>query len=269
MSFCCKQCPKQGRRNREITTNCLAMTYSGFFERRQSSAKLFLAAILCCSASSAHAAISSLSVEATLSPQAADFSDQALTFSQFDPSLGKLKSVQVIVRSTVQMMQQYENTSDKNQAIRSRETLDWVLELPDGTTPILRDRQTVKRNYSAEAFDGTVDFDGESGSTTDYEITSTNQKVIKSKARLAMFTGSGLADLFLSANGTFKASNKENQLVAQTQAFAGAEVRIIYNYIADIAVVPEPVSYGMVAGLLAFFPLIGRLRRRRTARSRQ
>ncbi|HWD91566.1 MAG TPA: choice-of-anchor E domain-containing protein [Verrucomicrobiae bacterium] len=218
--------------------------------------------MLCGLANLAHGAISTITVSAMLSPQAADFSNQPLSFQQFDPGLGKLQSVRVIVRSTIQLSQQFENTSDQDQAIHSRQTLDLVLDLPDGTTPAVKDRQVVARTYSADAFDGDIDFDGTSGSTTDYEITSSNQKLLKSRAKVAMFTGSGLANLFLSADGTFTASNKQNQLVAQAQALAGVEVQIIYNY---IAVVPEPVAYGLAAGVLAFFPIIG-LRLRKSGR---
>lgn len=221
-----------------------------------SGAKFVFTATVCCQA---HAALSTLTEHATLSPQATDFSDQPLAFAQFDPSLGKLQSVRIVMHSTIQLTQQYENTSDKDQSIRSRQTLDFILELPDGTTPILNDRQSTSRTYSAGAFDGDIDFDGTSGSTTDYEITSTNQKLLKSRAKLAMFTGSGLASIFLSADGTFTASNKQNQLVAQAQAFAGADVQIIYNYIAAVPV-PEPVGYGLAAGLAAIVPLIFRFR---------
>jgi len=255
------------------------MIVSGIFGRRQlvnaiqafaacfrgaaGGAKLLLLAGLCGFVNPARAAISVLTESATLSPQAADFTDQPLTFSQFDPGLGKLKSVRIVVHSTTQLTQQYENTSDQEQAIRARQTFDLLLELPDGTTPILKDHQRVARTYSASEFDGDIDFDGTSGSTTDYQIKSTNQKLLKSKGGLAMFTGSGLASLFLSGNETFQASNKQNQVVAQAQAFAGAEVQVIYSY---IAAVPEPAGYGLVAGLVAFVPFVLRfVKRRRTA----
>src|SRR5690348_15373213 len=99
MSFHCKPCPKQGRRDPDNTTNFHGMTYRGLFERAQmvkvfssncyfaarSNVNWVMAAALYCLATSANAALASLTVQTTLSPQAADFSDQALTFSQFDP----------------------------------------------------------------------------------------------------------------------------------------------------------------------------------------
>jgi hypothetical protein len=237
------------------------MTVSGFF--RSAHAKLLLAAAVCCFANLAHAALSTLTVNATLPAQAVDFSDQPLTFSQFDPTLGKLQSVRISVHSTSQLTQQYENTSDQEQTIAARQTLDLILELPDGTTPVIKDRQAVAHTYAASEFDGNIDFDGTSGATTDYGISSTNQKLLKSRAKLAMFTGSQLASLFLSANSDFRASNKGNQLVAEAQAFTGVEVGIIYSY---IAAVPEPVDYGLAAGLLAFAPFLCRLCRRKAGR---
>ena len=200
-----------------------------------------------CCAGAAQAAISTITETATLPPEAADYTLQPLSFAQFDPSLGKLQSVQIVVHSTMHLTQQFENTSDQEQNIRARQTVDFVLTLPDGTTPFLKDRQVVARTYSVSEFDGTVDFDGTSGSTTDYQISSTNQKRLKSRDKLDMFTGSGLASLFLSANETFQASDEQNQLVAQSQAFAGAKIDVIYNYIA----IPEPVAFGLVAGSVA------------------
>ena len=236
--------------------------FASCFRLAAGGAKWLLLAVLCGVAHPGRAAISTLTQSATLTPQAADFAEEPLTFSQFDPSLGKLQSVRIVLHSTTQLTQQYENTSDQEQAIRARQTFDLLLELPDGTSPVMKDHQRVARTYSASEFDGDIDFDGTSGSTTEYQITSTNQKLLKSRGRLAMFTGSGLASLFLSGNETFQASNKQNQLVAQAQAFAGAEVQIIYSY---IAAVPEPAGYGLVAGLVAIIPSVWGLIRRRQA----
>ena len=252
------------------------MIVSGFFGRRQianaseafarcflaGGMKLLFVATMCCFVNPAHAAISVLTESVTLLPQAADFTDQPLTFSQFDPGLGKLQSVRIVMHSTTQLTQQYENTSDQEQALRARQTFDLLLELPDGTTPILKDHQRVARTYSASEFDGDIDFDGPSGSTTDYQITSTNQKLLKSRGRLAMFTGSGLASLFLSGNSTFQTVKGQNQFVAQGQAFAGADIKIVYSYIASV---PEPAGYGLVAGLAAFVPVMRMLISRRQA----
>jgi len=210
--------------------------------------KLFLALALCCFANLAHAALSTITVNASLSPQAADYSDEPLSFQEFDPSLGRLKSVRVILRSKSILKQEYENTSDTDRPIRLRQTLDFILELPDATTKILKDRQRVTHKYSTGAFDGDIDFDGTSGGATEYDISTTNQKLLKSRARMAMFTGSGLANLFMSADTTFLVSQKGDVPVTQTEASAGADVTIIYNY---IAVAPEPIWYGLFAGVVA------------------
>jgi hypothetical protein len=226
-----------------------------------SGARLVFPIALCCLANPTYAALSTITMTTSLPEEAADFSDQPLSFQQFDPSLGKLKSVRIILRSSSTLTQQYENTSDKDRSIRSRQTLDFVLELPDAATRILKEREAVSHSYSTSAFDGDIDFDGTSGGTTEYDITTTNQKLLKSRAKLAMFTGSGLADIFLSATTTFQASKKSpDQLVAEAQALTGADVTIIYSY---IAAVPEPLWYGLSAGAIAFIPVLCRFRARK------
>ena len=207
-----------------------------------------------------------MTVNASLPQLAADYVDQPLSFQQFDPSLGRLKSVRIIVDSKSTLKQGYENTSDTDRTIRSRQTLDFLLELPDATTKILKDRQEVTHKYSVSAFDGNIDFDGTSGGTTEYDISTTSQKLLKSQARLAMFTGSGLGNLFLSADTTFLASQKGDLPVTQAEALAGADVTIVYDYVAvaPVAVVPEPIWYGLSAGVVALVPVYRRLRQRKS-----
>ena len=223
-----------------------------------SGARLVFPVALCCLANPTYAALSTISVTTSLLPQTADFSDQPLAFQQFDPGLGNLKSVRIIVHGNSALTQQYENTSDQDLNIHSRQTLDFILELPDAATRILEDREAVSHSYSLSAFDGNVDFDGASGGTTVYGIATTNQKLLKDQAKLAMFTGSGLADIFLSATTTFQASKKTtDQLLAQAQALAGADITIIYSY---IAAAPEPAWYGLSAGAIALVSVFYRTR---------
>jgi hypothetical protein len=223
-----------------------------------SGARLVFPVTFYCLANPASAALSTISVTTSLSPQTADFSNQPLAFQQFDSGLGNLKSVRIIVHGNSTLTQQFENTSDQDLNIHSHQTVDFILELPDAATQILEDREAVSHSYSLSAFDGNVDFGGTSGSTTQYGITTTNQKLLKDQAKLAMFTGSGLADIFLSATTTFQASKKTtDQLLAQAQALAGADVTIIYSY---IAAAPEPGCYGLSGGVIALVFAFYRIR---------
>jgi hypothetical protein len=169
---------------------------------------------------SAHSAIVTQTVEASLAAQPTDFSDQQIGIQQFDPGLGTLESVDVILQGTGQMIQQYENRSPNNSSISFGQTLDFALKLPGDSS--LNIQQSEDHTYSANAFDHVLDFGGTSGGTHTYDVTASGQQFYTGD--LAAFTGSGLAYLFLSANATFQIWDFTGNLIVSGTTTSGADV---------------------------------------------
>lgn len=194
---------------------------------------------------SAHSAIVTETVAASLAPQATDFSDQQIGIQQFDPSLGALQSVEVILQGTGQMIQQYENRAPNSSSITFGQTLNSALTLPGGQN--INIQQSENHTYSAGSFDHVLDFGGTSGGTYNYDVSASSHQLYVGD--LAAFTGSGLAYLFLSGNATFQISDFTGNLIVSGSTTSGADVSVIYTY--DAIYVPEPASYGSAIGAAA------------------
>jgi hypothetical protein len=200
--------------------------------------------VSCCCASRTQAAISTLTETVSLAPQYAGFSSVPVSFQKFDSSLGRLSSVEIILQGTGEFTQRYENTSGRSDAARMRQSITLTLTLPDANKPFLKASQVEKHRYSVGPFDGAIDFAGPSGVTADYEVTAENDKVLSSRKNLALFTGSGFADIFLSTRAAYHISGIGQSSAFEVQALTGADISVIYNYIA----VPEPAWSGLLAG---------------------
>ena len=208
--------------------------------------KLFFAAVICCIGIRAKAALSTMTVTASVAPQLAGFYDVPVTFQKFDPGLGKLSSVEIILQGTGEISQQYENTADFSSSKHVHQTLNLVLTTQNAGGSFLSAHQNENHKYSAGAFDGDIDFAGPSGDSAIYGVDISKTKVVQSRPNLAMFTGSDLAQMFLSSQTYFRVSPSDKHSIVEAQALVGADISIIYNYISA----PEPAWYGMFAGAL-------------------
>lgn len=207
-------------------------------------ARIFLVVLLCALGGEANAAISSVTVTASVPQQPSDFSDLPITFQKFDSTLGQLASVEIILQGNGEMTQEFENTTTTtHNSARIRQTVDFSLTLPNVTKPFLSVSQTEKHKYSAGPFDGTVDFGGTSGTTATYDITASGDKIFQSGKNLANFSGTDLGEMFLSSDSPFHISSRQSAVVGAAIT-EGADITIIYSYTA----IPEPVWYGVLAG---------------------
>jgi hypothetical protein len=216
--------------------------------------KIFLAVLLCCCGNGAGAAMSTITETVSLAPELTDYSDAPVAFQKFDASLGRLCSVEIILQGTGELTQQYENTSKRASAKQFHQSLELLLTLPDARHPFLKARQNENHKYRADGFDGVVDFGGASGDTSTYDVTGEDRTRLTSKQRLGLFTGSGLADLFLSARTRSNGQRANAKSIREAEALAGADITIIYNYVPAsppvLVSVPEPNGYGVVTGLI-------------------
>ncbi len=216
--------------------------WRGFRFWAGNSLKLVFSLIFCGGCLHAEAALSSISVTVSV-PQQEDFSDLPITFQQFDPTLGKLSSVEIILTGTGELTQQFENRASTRNSARIRQTVTLSLTMADANKPLLSAKQTEKNKYKADPFDGDIDFGGTSGVTGIYDFTASDDEVLQTKKNLAMFTGTGLADMFLSSESRFHISSGKNASFA-IDSLTGADITVIYNYIT----VPETAWVGGLAG---------------------
>jgi len=205
--------------------------------------KASLAAVLCCLCIHAEGAVLTVTVSV---PQQEDFSDVPLLFQKFDPSQGKLTSVEIILQATGQLTQAYENVAHRSSSARMRQTMLLSLTLADAKSALVTATQTEKHTYSEDSFDGLIDFSGTSGETATYDLTASDQTLLQSKKNLAMFTGSDLVELDFSSDSSYHIAGKRNGRFG-VDALAGAEITVIYNY----SPVPESAWFGGAAGVCA------------------
>jgi hypothetical protein len=188
-----------------------------------------------------------------------DWSD-ALVFSQFDPSLGTLNSITVLLEGEVLGTIAFESLDNAPATITAELKAQITLTRPDATklAVVVPTVQTVDM---VAAFDGTIDFDLPSGKTyTDLAVSGSDSLTTPPPGDdLALFTGLGTISLPVTAVGQSNATGAGN-LLASFMTQAAAQVTLTYDY--TPATVPEPstlalVGLGLPVGLL--------LRRRRKA----
>ncbi|MBC8094638.1 MAG: choice-of-anchor E domain-containing protein [Akkermansiaceae bacterium] len=193
---------------------------------------------------------------ASVAPQLTGFAGRQMSIARFDPTMGTLMSVGLSLSGTGQMIQRYENEAEAGNYFRFIQSLSLVLKMPDNVTSILTVNQVESHDYSvAVPFDNVLDFGGASGGTHVYGVTASSQRVLTSAPELMAFTGSGMANLFLSAStGTYIYEQQGNALMG-VRTLAGADLAITYNYIP----VPEPRAMGLAGGLILLAPVSWRL----------
>jgi hypothetical protein len=185
----------------------------------------------------------------TVQAAATSYSEAVVQVQQFDPSLGTLNSISVVASGAGNLTQFFENLGPSAGQLLIGQSLQMVLEMPEGTTPILSLNQVENHSYSFGPFDGAVDFGGTSGGTSRYAVTASGQGTIASTGGLAQFTGTGLADLILNAEGQISLPSglAGGNLIVGGELTAGAEFTIQYDYTA----VPEASTWlGAAAALV-------------------
>ncbi|MGK7961376.1 PEP-CTERM sorting domain-containing protein [Crocosphaera sp.] len=164
--------------------------------------------------------------------------DEDFFLTKFDPSLGTLLSVNVMLTGTVEGSA----AAESRDAAPSTVTLDLSagLTLTETTTgqELAFVQPLVKAVEDFTAFDGTIDFGGTSGAThTGLTATEMDSQTYMAPAILALFTGPGDIQLNLDAMGMSTASGAGN-LITEFSTLAGASAKVTYEY----EPVPEPLT---------------------------
>lgn len=175
--------------------------------------------------------------------------EKTFSLPQFDPRLGSLEGVTILLETAISVTQGYENLSHKQKSINLTDRATVSLSLGD-QDPLLTTHLQVSRNYSAPGYDGTLDFAGRSGATiTGLTAEETRSITFKNHPGRSPFVGPGNLDFDLEAGANNFFSDHDGNFAAFGLASAWADVSVIYQFIP----VPETSTVWMAvaaSGLL-------------------
>ncbi|MCS7166330.1 MAG: SdrD B-like domain-containing protein [Gemmatales bacterium] len=155
--------------------------------------------------------------------------------SQFDPNLGRLTAIEIIVQGRIATTIQVENLDPAPATITATFSGSLTLTGPGLSTTVTTSSDSLTHN--AAAYDGFSDFTGPSGTTFGPRTVSGSRTVILTDAStLQAWTGTGTVTL--SSLGRTNSSATGGNLLAQISGLAGAEVTIRYRYIPSNALRP-------------------------------
>lgn len=179
-----------------------------------------------------------------------------LALTQFDSSLGTLNSVSVTLMGTVDGVARAESLDSSPSTV----TLNLASQITASTPSVgslLVVLPGISESHSLATYDGTTDFAGASGVTSDPPAqTDTNSTVLTGGA-MSDFIGTGTVNFSVASLGTSSGSGAGN-LATLFHTLAGAQVAVTYDY--EPAVVPLPASVPL---LLSGLGALALLRRRR------
>ena len=189
---------------------------------------------------STKAAVEVVSFEEPAAP--ANYIDRQVEIPQFNPSLGSLQSVTIALRETGVFFYGFDHAGGADRQLSGFQDLTMVLETSSGQTLVsLSQRENHPFPPSGH--------DADPGSHVE-RVSAAGQKTLGSQQDLMQFTGSGLVDLFLSAQ-----SGRGDHLAWEHSFLTGfwivdANIKVTYDYCA----VPEASTW--FAGAFAMLALV-------------
>lgn len=152
---------------------------------------------------------------------------QTRSVAQFDPALGTLNSVQVILNGTLSSDVKVENLDNAPSTVNAQVNGNLSLQGPSGTS--LSVSPTIVENGTALApNDGTLDYSGPSGYDFGQQSASA-QKSITLTNNLSAWEGTGNVNLTESAKSASTVSGSGNEQV-QISSEGSGTATVIYNY---------------------------------------
>jgi len=192
----------------------------------------------------------------------------SIALTQFDASLGTLRSVTLDLYATLDSTVKLESTN-RSAITPVTGKVTSVVSLIDGANNTLATTTAVISTSftGTTVYDGVLDFLGTSGRTQALEATASNSLSFTDAQHLALFTGTGTLPLTykVASSNLFGGSNVRGQSVNTT---VGGYARVTYTYdkpelILQPTMVPEPGTWAL---MLAGVGMVGMLASRRRAR---
>ncbi len=158
---------------------------------------------------------------------------QSQSVAQFNPSLGTLNSVQILLNGKLTSDVKVENLDSAPSAINAQVNSDLSLHGPGGT--LLSIAPSITENStSLSAYDGTLDYGGTSGHDFGPQSASA-QKSVTLTNNLSAWEGTGSVSLTETAQSSSTVSGSGNEQV-NISSFGSGNATVIYNY------TPKPPS---------------------------
>jgi hypothetical protein len=156
--------------------------------------------------------------------------DRTLSVPQFDPHLGQLEGVTILLEAAISATQGYENLSHQHGTIHLTDKGTVSLSLGEDT--LLTDHLQVSGTYHAAGYDGHLDFGGTSGGTirglTDQETRSVS---FQNQRRASPFVGNGKVNFDVQAEANNFFSDHDGNFAAFGLTSAWGEVSVLYDFI--------------------------------------
>jgi hypothetical protein len=167
---------------------------------------------------------------------------QTQQLNKFDPSLGKLQSIEIINHGTVTSHIRVENLDHSSATVNAQASGTLALSGPGlSLTPLATTQlqpNDVAQSFHAASFDGSTDYTGNSGHDFGTHTATGSQSVtITDPNVLAQYTGTGTVNFTETAAATSSASGPGN-LQSLINSTASAQVTVIYHYAADNSLQP-------------------------------
>ena len=168
--------------------------------------------------------------------------DQTLNFTQFDPTLGTLNSIDISVTGYVESNISIQNTSTTNTVATMAAGIsgDMYLQLSGTNIADMYNASWVHATATNVAPNTTVNFNNLTGSMSP----SPNPTSLTGSSDKSLFTGTGLIALYAYTNFTTFTSttgSSSQMLVSVQPTYAWEQVTVTYNY--DPPAVPEPSTF--------------------------
>ena len=179
-------------------------------------------------AGSASANIAIVQYDDTVNLASTNWND-TVSFPQFDPNLGTLLSVTFELGGHVEGSAKFESLDNAPATVTMNLAAEIDLQRPD-LSSLVTVLPLAATNDNVLAFDGVIDFLGDSGRTyEDLSGDDMESSVTTDSNDLTLFTGNGTIDLPVSAMGASNGSGAGN-LILQFATSASASVTVIYEY---------------------------------------
>jgi hypothetical protein len=163
---------------------------------------------------------------------------QTQSVAQFNPALGTLNSVQVILNGKLNSDVRVENLDAAPSTVNAQVNGNLSLQGPGGT--LLSVSPTISENStSLSPYDGTLDYGGTSGHNFGEQSASAQQSITLTN-NLSAWEGTGNVALTESAQSTSTVSGSGNEQVHICSEGSGT-VTVIYNYTPAPPPAPPPV----------------------------